>query len=384
MKSISKRAFIRYCILGSGSCMLPPHIGVGRSRLDTDFSPVLSHQQDLGKWSTEAFFYSVLPDGIKCSKCPNECLLGEGDSGICRNRVVEKGKLYSIAYGNPCAVHIDPIEKKPFYHFIPSTRSFSIAAAGCTFRCLNCQNWEISQVSPRETQNYDLMPERVVEECEKARCESIAYTYSEPTSFYEYAFRTATLARKKKIKNVWKSNGYINAPALRQLCTVIDAANIDLKSFDQDIYRRLSSGKLAPILEALKIFHGEGVWLEITNLVIPSWTDSLEMIARMCDWLVQNGLSECPVHFTRFTPLYKLTHLPMTPVLTLEKAREIALKAGVRYAYVGNVPGHRAENTFCHRCGKMIIERKGFQIAVNHIVGGVCNFCKERIPGVWG
>jgi pyruvate formate lyase activating enzyme len=329
-------------------------------------------------------FYERNSFGVHCLKCPHGCVLGEGQSGKCRNRVNQKGKLYTIAYGNPCAVHIDPIEKKPLYHFLPMTRAFSIAAAGCNFRCLNCQNWQISQVSPRETDNADMMPQKVVDDCLASRCESIAYTYSEPTTFYEYAFDTASLAAKKQIRNVLKSNGYINEEPLRKLCKVLDAANIDLKSFEDDTYQRLASGTVAPVLRTLKVLKEEGVWLEITVLVIPSWSDDLDMIKKMSEWLGANGLSECPLHFTRFTPLYRLTQLPATPVSTLEKAREIALNAGIKYSYVGNVPGHRAENTFCHKCGKMIIERRGFTILSKQMKENACGFCGEKIPGVWG
>jgi pyruvate formate lyase activating enzyme len=292
--------------------------------------------------------------------------------------------MYTIVYGNPCAVHVDPIEKKPLFHFLPTTRAYSIAAAGCNLRCLNCQNWEISQSSPYDTVNDDLMPASVVEECMRNKCESIAYTYSEPTTFFEYAYDTAKMARAKGIKNVWKSNGYIQEAPLRDLCKYIDAANIDLKSFDESTYARLSSASLAPILRTLKILKQEGVWLEVTCLLIPGWTDDLDLVKRMCEWLVANGLNDCPVHFTRFMPLYKLTQLPLTPVSTLEAAREIALKAGVHYPYVGNVPGHAAENSYCHSCGKMIIERRGFAILENHVKDGKCEFCKARIPGVWG
>jgi pyruvate formate lyase activating enzyme len=306
-----------------------------------------------------------------------------GDTGVCRNRVNHNGKMYSIAYGNPCAVHVDPIEKKPFFHFLPSTRAYSVAVAGCTISCLNCQNWEISQFSPKETQNFDLMPDQTVEECLKNNAESIAYTYSEPTTFYEYAYDTAVLARKKKIRNVWKSNGYINEQPLRHLCKVMDAANIDLKSFDDSICMKLNGGHSEPVLRSLKIFKEEGVWLEITNLIIPTWTDDLDMIKRMCDWLVQNGLHECPLHFSRFNPLYKLTQLPVTPVSTLERAREIALTSGLQYVYIGNVPGHMAENTYCHKCSKMIIERRGFRILNSNLERGKCRFCGARIPGVW-
>jgi len=379
---VSKRDFLKLCLLGIGGCMM----GAGRlsALASTTALPSLATSgSDLWKWSKEASYWEKSGTGLRCTKCPNECVLGTGDTGLCRNRVNHEGKMYTIAYGNPCAVHVDPIEKKPFFHFLPSTRAFSIAAAGCNFRCLNCQNWEISQVSPHETVNDDLMPPDVVEECVRTRSESIAYTYSEPTTFFEYAYDTAKLARTRGIRNVWKSNGYIQEAPLRDLCKVIDAANIDLKSFDESTYNRLSGGSLAPVLRTLKIMKEQGVWLEITCLLIPGWTDDPDTIKRMCEWLVANGLADCPVHFTRFMPLYKLTQLPLTSVATLENARAAALKAGVRYPYIGNLPGHEAEHTYCHTCGKMIIERRGFAILENHIQGGTCAFCKARVPGVW-
>jgi pyruvate formate lyase activating enzyme len=238
-------------------------------------------------------------------------------------------------------------------------------------------------VSPEETDNVDMMPSDVVQHCLNNQCESIAYTYGEPITFYEYAYDTAKLAREKKIRNVWKSNGYINEEPLRQLCAYIDAANIDLKGFDDEIYQKLNRARLAPVLRTLRVFKEEQVWLEITNLVVPTWTDNLDMIKKMCEWLCSSGLEDCPLHFSRFTPMYKLNQLPLTPVSTLSKAREIAQAAGVRYVYIGNVPGHEAENTYCHRCKRMIVERRGFSILSNQIVSGKCKFCGEKIPGVW-
>ncbi len=380
---LPRREFVKLCCLGLGGCTLG--LDGFRSILNVREAAAASiaGSEGPGQWSMEALFCVETAGGVRCLKCPNGCVLGKDQAGFCRNRINYKGKVYSIAYGNPCAVHIDPIEKKPFFHFLPSSRAFSIATAGCNLRCLNCQNWEISQVSPRETRNADLMPERVVEQCLAARCESIAYTYSEPTTFYEYAFDTANLARQQKIRNVWKSNGYINEEPLRKLCKVIDAANIDLKSFDEKVYERLNGGKLGPVLRGLKVFKEEGVWLEITNLVIPTWTDNLDMIKKMCDWLCANGLRDCPLHFSRFSPLYKLNQLPSTPVSILDKAMDIAIKAGIRYVYVGNVPGHRAESTYCHNCRKGIIERRGFTILANQIKNGRCASCGEKIPGVW-
>lgn len=381
-KNITKRQFIKHCCF----CVCG---AAGLSYLD-GFAGLLGGNKsfaastgELGKWYKEALFYEKTADGIRCRKCPHECLLGINDTGICRSRVNHQGKLYSIAYGNPCAVHVDPIEKKPFFHFMPTARALSIAVAGCNLRCLNCQNWQISQFSPRETKNFDLMPEKVVALCLEKKCETIAYTYSEPTTFYEYAYDTSEIAKGKGIRNLLKSNGYINEKPLRKLCGVLDAANIDLKNFNDKIYRKLSSASLEPVLNTLKVLKQEGVWLEITNLVIPGWTDDPEMIKRMCDWLYQNGLADCPLHLSRFNPLYKLTQLPMTPLSILEKARETALKSGIRYVYIGNVPAHPAENTYCHKCRRMIIERRGFAILTNDIVKGKCRHCGEKIPGVW-
>jgi pyruvate formate lyase activating enzyme len=382
-RKLTKREFMKLCCLGLGGCAL----GFTRSGpwLDSGgvFPGIALEDEGPGKWSKEALFYEAQGDAVQCLKCPHGCLLQPDELGICRNRLNYRGKLYSIAYGNPCAVHVDPIEKKPFFHFLPSTRAFSIAAAGCNLRCLNCQNWEISQISPRESQNIDLMPERVVEECVKIGCESIAYTYSEPTTFYEYALDTAVVARRQGIRNVLKSSGYINEAPLRKLCGVLDAANIDLKSFDERVYWELNGATLQPVLRTLKVIREEGVWLEITNLVIPTWTDNLDMIRKMCDWLCENGLRDSPIHFSRFTPMYKLNRLPSTPVATLDHALAIARESGMRYVYVGNVPGHRAENTFCHNCGRLVIERRGYVIISNEIKDGRCSFCNENIPGIW-
>jgi pyruvate formate lyase activating enzyme len=343
----------------------------------------LPSENPLWKWSREAYHYKITPRGVECTNCPNNCTLKRMETSKCRNRINVKDKLYSIAYGNPCAVHIDPIEKKPFYHVLPSSRAFSIATAGCNFACLNCQNWEISQKSPKETVNIDLMPASVVEACLKNNCESIAYTYAEPTVFYEYVYDTARLAKASGIKNLYKSNGYINEQPLRMLCKYLDAANIDLKGFTESTYLKLNAGKLAPVLRTLRVLKEEGVWLEITNLIIPSWTDDMKTIRNMCKWLVANNLDENPLHFSRFSPLHKLTQLPSTPLLTLQKARETALSEGIKYVYIGNVPGANCEDTICPKCSKNVVERKGFRVIQNNIVDGKCKFCGQKIAGVW-
>lgn len=381
-KNISKREFLKLC--GAGFCGLMIEMNSLKLFTKTSSNYTQTKAKFLNKWSREALFYSKTNDGLlQCEKCPHECKLADGDLGFCRNRINVNDKLYTIAYGNPCAVHIDPIEKKPFFHFMPSAKAYSIAIAGCNFRCLNCQNWQISQVSPKETDNYDLMPEKAVEQCLQKKCETIAYTYSEPITFYEYVYDTSKLAKSSGIKNLLKSNGYINEKPLRQLCKVIDAANIDLKVFDDEVYKKISSGRLNPILRNLKIFREEGVWLEITNLVIPSWTDNLDTIKRMCEWLVNNKLGDVPIHFSRFIPLYKLAYLPYTPLDTLEKARKIGIECGMKYIYIGNVPANEAENTYCYNCKKMLIQRRGYTILQNHIKEGKCKFCGEKIDGVW-
>ncbi len=384
-KSISKREFLRYSFLGG--CGLCLGGWAGRSfgnEINQETNRLAPFLQDKPwKWSTEALYFIDTPKGIKCKLCPQKCEIEPGQAGDCRTNVNYGGKLYSISYGNPCAVHIDPIEKKPLYHFLPGTMAYSIATAGCNLACLNCQNWEISQSSPKDTRNYDLMPEAVVAEAGKAGCRSIAYTYSDPVAFYEYTLDTSMLARQEGIRNVIVSAGYINPDPLHRWCKYIDAANIDLKSFSDEIYEMLNAGTLQPVLDSLKIFRDEGVWLEITNLVVPTWTDDMDMIKKMCAWLAENGLGDFPLHFSRFQPLYKLTNLPPTPAATLEQARAIALQEGIKFVYIGNVPGNSAEHTYCPNCKKMIVERKGYTITKNNINQSKCSFCNQPIPGHW-
>jgi len=369
----AKREFLKKCFaFSAGMVFLPCGISLPGS---SDDLPDI--------YKKVALFQEETARGIMCRICPNECVLKEGEISKCNNRKVYKSKLYTMAYGNPCAVNIDPVEKKPLYHFLPGSRAFSIATAGCNLVCLNCQNWSISQTSPDKTRNYELLPEQVVDECVKSKCSSIAYTYSEPVTFYEYTFDTATLARKAGIKNIFKSNGYIYEEPLRKLCTVLDAANIDLKAFSEATYLKLSGGKLQPVLNSLKIFKEMGTWLEITNLVIPSWTDDLDEIKKMCGWLATNGFTNTPLHFSRFYPLYKLDQLPPTPVDLLTKAAEIASGEGLKYIYVGNIPGNEIADTKCPSCGKIILKRDGYRILFNNITDGKCPYCRKKVDGVW-
>ena len=330
-----------------------------------------------------AMYQEETARGIMCMICPNECVLKEGELSQCNNRKVFNSKLYTMAFGNPCSVNIDPVEKKPLYHFYPGSRAYSIATAGCNLVCLNCQNWTISQTSPDKTRNYDLPPADVVADCIKNNCKSIAYTYSEPVTFYEYVFETATIARDSGVKNILKSNGYINPGPLKKLCSVIDAANIDLKAFSESTYLKLTGGKLQPVLDSLKVYLDMGVWLEITNLIIPSWSDNLKEIREMCRWLNINGFSKTPIHFSRFYPLYKLEQLPPTPVNTLNKAALIAKEEGLKYVYTGNSPGNELSNTICPECKAILITRNGFRVTSNTMKGGKCSNCSGIVDGIW-
>jgi len=292
------------------------------------------------------------------------------------------GVLYSLVYGKPCAVHVDPIEKKPFNHFLPGTTAFSIATAGCVLSCKSCQNWQISQAKPEDTDTVDLPPDSVVRQAILYGCKSVTYTYTEPTVFYEYMYDTAIIAKKYGVKNTMHSCGYINEKPLRKLSKYMDAADIDLKGFTEDFYSKVCSGSLKPVLKSLVVLREEGVWLEITNLVITTLNDDMKTVREMCKWILKNLGPDVPIHFSRFVPHYKLTNLPPTPLETLVEARKTAMDVGLKFAYVGNIR-HEGENTFCPKCKKLLIERVGFFVKQNNVANGKCKFCNTSIPGVW-
>ncbi len=376
-RSLTKREFLKYC--GVSFCMLSgaPLLGLpGTARAQTA-------KKGLIKSKLSPYFTSLEGGEIQCELCPRRCHVSKGKRGFCRVRENRDGKYYSLVYGNPCAVHLDPIEKKPFFHLLPASTSFSLATAGCNLQCKFCQNWEISQASPEDVHSYDFPPESAVAKAKETGSRSIAYTYVEPTIFYEYMLEIGHLAKKAGLLNVYHSNGFINPSPLRNLCDVLDAANIDLKGFTEAYYRELCDGELTPVLETLKTLKKEKVHLEITNLMIPTKNDDASVLREMCLWVKKELGAETPVHFSRFYPLYKLKSLPPTPVSTLEKARAIALSAGLEYVYIGNVPGHEGENTFCPGCKKRIIQRSGFMVGEIHLKGGKCGYCRKPIPGIW-
>ena len=371
--NIERGSFIRSFIAASAGMLCFPR-GL--------FAEGISDQVEKSNTKT-ALYWENSARGVQCGLCPNSCFISERKTGLCGVRRVKDSKLYTISYGNPCTANIDPIEKKPLYHFLPGSRAFSIATAGCNLACLNCQNWTISRATPEETRNYDLMPVDVISEALSGNCSVIAYTYTEPVTFFEYAYDSAVIAREHGLKNIIKSSGYINPEPLKQWCKVMDAANIDLKSFSNETYLKLSGVRLQPVLDTLKILKDNGVWLEITNLIIPSWTDKTDEIRSMCGWLAENGFSDTPLHFSRFHPIYKLDQLPPTPVDILFEAAKIASEEGIKFVYIGNVPGNDKEDTKCPQCGTTILERQGFTILSDNIVGGKCGSCGENIPGVF-
>lgn len=328
----------------------------------------------------EAMFYEKKNSNLQCRICPHNCIIAENKRGFCGVRENQKGRLFNLVYARPVSVCIDPIEKKPLFHFFPGTDVYSIGTVGCNLRCKHCQNWQISQ--EKDIIGEDISPEEVVENAITNNCKSIAYTYTEPTIFYEYVYDTAKLARKKGIKNVMVTNGYINQEPLKKLYRYIDGVNVDLKGFTEKFYREITSSSLSPVLETLKTIRSMNTWLEVTNLIIPTLNDSMKTIKEMCIWIKENLGDTTPLHFSRFFPFYKLGHLPPTPEETLIKARDIALKTGLKYAYIGNILLENTENTYCPKCNELLIERRGFTITKNNLKDGKCK-CSELIPGIW-
>ena len=287
---------------------------------------------------TQCKYFKRMDDGrVECTLCPHHCRIAEGKTGVCRSRRNQGGVLVSEVYGKPCALAIDPIEKKPLYHFHPGTTCLSLACTGCNFRCLNCQNHDISQVSPSDVSHYELSPEDIVALCQKHHCPGIAYTYTEPLTYLEYIIDCARLAHEAGLWNILVTAGYVCQEPLADLLPYLDAANVDLKSFSDDIYKRISGGHLQPVLDTIIAMKQAGVWVEITNLVIPGINDDMDMIRQMCRWLNDNRLAEAPLHFTRFFPRYRMQDIPPTPLPTLQAAKHVAEQEGIKYVYLGNV-----------------------------------------------
>jgi len=336
------------------------------------------------RFITEARFYEKLPNKkVKCKLCPRECKVGDRERGYCGVRENRGGTYYTLVHSRVCAAHVDPVEKKPLFHYLPGSLAFSLATAGCNVNCKFCQNWDISQARPEQIPAEYVPPKRVAELAAQWRCPTIAYTYSEPVVFSEFLMDAADAGHEAGIRSVVVSNGYIQDEALRAAYGKMDAVKIDLKSFSDSYYQKIVTGELKPVLETLVTLRKMGKWTEIVYLVVPTLNDSDAEFGGLARWVKENLGTDVPLHFTQFHPEYLLKNLPITPVPTLERARDMALAEGLHFVYIGNVPGHPAENTYCPRCKRVLVERAGFEIRQMVIRNGACPNCKQVIPGVW-
>ncbi len=337
------------------------------------------------RFIVEAKYYEKQPNRkVKCVLCPRECVIDDHERGYCGARENRGGVYYSLVYSRVCSAHVDPIEKKPFFHFHPGTMAFSIATAGCNVNCKMCQNWEISQVRPEQVQSMYLPPQQVAALAKQGECRSIAYTYNEPTIFLEYLLDTANAGRQAGLKSAVVSGGYIQQDPLKELCRHVDAIKIDVKAFSQKFYTEVVNGELKPVLDALVTMRKLGMWAEIVYLVVPTLNDSDREFRALAKWVRSELGLDVPLHFSRFVPQYLLTNLPPTPLQTLERAKAASDAEGLHYVYLGNVPGHPAEKTYCPKCRRVVVDREGFLVKAVQISKGKCRYCQQPIAGVWG
>ncbi len=365
----------------SGACVL----GLAQAAAWTHFLPRASAESsEEERWVIEAMYYKKLVNKrVECTLCPRVCTIADMERGYCGVRENQGGTYYTLVYGRACSAHVDPIEKKPLFHYLPGTDAYSIATAGCNMECKFCQNWEISQFRPEQVRSVDLPPRQVVNLAKRSGCKTIAYTYTEPVIFYEYMYDTAIQGNKVGVGSVMISNGYIKEEPMKDLCQHLSAVKIDLKAFTEKFYRDTCSGQLKPVLECLELLAGLDMWYEIVVLIVPTLNDSEKEIRDMCRWVKVNLGPDVPMHFSRFHPTYKIKNLPPTPPRTLERARQIARSEGINYVYVGNVPGNPGESTYCPKCGEILIHRVAYRILKNLLKDSRCPRCSHFIPGVW-
>src|SRR5271157_5041764 len=336
------------------------------------------------RFVVEARFYEKMPSRrVRCKLCPRECVIDDRERGYCGVRENRGGTYYSLVYARVCSAHVDPIEKKPLFHFVPGSLAFSIATAGCNVNCKMCQNWEISQARPEQLTSTFVPPQKLAGLAREAHAVSIAYTYNEPVIFCEYVLDAPDAGRAAGVKSVVVSGGYIQDEPLKEMCRRVDAIKIDLKAYSQKFYREIVNGDLPSVLKTLAAIRKHGVWSEIVYLVIPTLNDSDDELKGLARWVKTELGPEVPLHFTRFHPDYLLKNLPPTPLPTLERAKAICDAEGLEYVYIGNVPGHPAESTWCPKCRRVVVERAGFTVRALHLDGGKCRFCQQAIPGIW-
>ncbi|MBF0503833.1 MAG: AmmeMemoRadiSam system radical SAM enzyme [Candidatus Omnitrophica bacterium] len=343
---------------------------------------IVRQEEDPSLFHEASYYDKLLGSLVQCRLCPNECILSPGQYGTCKARKNINGKLYSMVYGKIATAHLDPIEKKPFFHVLPATAAFSIATTGCNIQCLFCQNWEISQAFPFDSQTVPATPQQIVDKALESGARTIAFTYSEPTISFEYVLDIAKLAHAAGLKTLMVSNGYIEQKPLKELLPYIDAYKVDFKGFDEKFYKKLTHGHLQPVLDAMKTIHENGVWLEIVTLLVTNQNDSDRQIRDLANWVKNNLGENVPLHFSRFAPQYKMLNVPATPPETVIRAREIAMQEGLKYVYTGNIVYPPGEITRCPSSGEEIIVRQGMFTIYNGLKNGACSD-GEKIPGVW-
>jgi pyruvate formate lyase activating enzyme len=377
----NRRSFLM-CALASGAAM-----GAGKFAVSAEAIPsgASEKNQDDSRFTVEAKFYQKLQNKkIKCKLCPRECVVGDRERGYCGVRENRGGTYYTLVHSRLCAMHVDPVEKKPLFHFLPGTNAFSVATAGCNVNCKFCQNWDLSQSRPEQVPSVHTPPQRVAELARQNGCPTIAYTYSEPVIFSEFLMDAADASHAAGVRSIVISNGYIQDEALKAAYGKMDAVKIDLKAFTESYYAKVVTGQLKPVLETLVTLRKMGKWTEIVYLVVPTLNDSDAEFRGLAQWVKTNLGVDVPLHFTQFHPEYLLKNLPITPVPTLERAKAIADAEGLHYVYIGNVPGHPAQHTYCPQCRRVLVERVGF-IASKMLIrkDGSCPFCRHMIPGIW-
>jgi len=375
-KDINRRKFIKLAAMGTGVAGLGTAAPAAILNDGSGKPPKLSDHEALAYEKLDA-------KRIRCTLCPRECEVADRERGYCGVRENQGGTYKTLVYSRPCAVHIDPIEKKPLFHFLPGERALSIATAGCNVECQFCQNWRISQFRPEQVDSVYAPPKEIARAAAESQSKAIAYTYSEPVIFYEYALDCAREGNKKGVKSVFISNGYINPDPMRELCKELSAVKVDLKAFTESFYEKYVRGELDPVLRTLELLAEQGMHTEIVVLLIPGLNDGPDEIREMSAWIKKNLGPDVPLHFTRFYPTYRMKNLSRTPISTLETARDVAVAEGLNFVYVGNVPGHKHESTYCPGCGERIIYRYGHKILKNRVSGGKCENCGTEIPGVW-
>jgi pyruvate formate lyase activating enzyme len=367
--NLTRRSFIKSTV---AACALPFMCG----------SPAYPAPKD-NPYSREAKYYEKQPDKkVTCKLCPHECRVADLERGTCGVRENNNGTYYTLVYGNPCSAAVDPIEKKPLFHYYPTTLAFSIATAGCNFSCKFCQNWEISQKRPEQVDSIKLFPSSVIDYARMKECKTVAHTYTEPVVFFEYVLDCAIEGKKRGVPNIIVSNGYIQEKPMRELCKYLGAVKIDLKAFTEKFYKDICAGELKPVLKTLQVLKEEKTWFEIVVLIIPTLNDGKQEIDAMTRWIVKELGPDVPLHFSRYYPTFMLKNIPPTPPETLQTARKIAMNNGIKFAYVGNVISD-SENTYCPSCGKILIERMAYTVDIKGMNKNRCKYCNTVIPGVF-